>query len=125
MHFMDPNQTKIIELLRKTHLTALNEIERVNLRIAELESRDRKNAQPSARKPTVEKPAPNPPTAPKQTENGLWNEHEVAKYIKLSVTSVRRWRWLRKGPKFVKIGAAVRYRRGDVEAWLNSCPGSA
>ena len=41
MHFMDPNQTRIIELLREVHLIAIKEIERLNLRIAELESQDR------------------------------------------------------------------------------------
>ncbi len=30
---------------------------------------------------------------------------------------------LRKGPKFLKIGAAVRYKREDVSSWLESCPG--
>jgi len=95
------------------------------LRIAELESQDRKDGPPPDRKPTVEKPAPNPPTAPNQSETGLLNEHEVAAYLKISVASVRRWRLFRKGPKFVKIGAAVRYRRGDMEAWLNSCAGMA
>jgi len=48
---MDTNQAKIIELLQYVHLTAINEIERLNLRIAELESRDRQLAQPPARKP--------------------------------------------------------------------------
>jgi len=121
---MDSNQTKIIELLREAHLTAIKEIERLNFRIAELESRDRQKAQPLVKTPTVEKPAPNPPTAPK-SETGLLNEHEVAAFLNISVASVRRWRWLRKGPKFVKIGSAVRYRRRDVEAWLDSCSGMA
>ena len=101
------------------------ESERLNLRIAELESRERQPAQLPASKPTVEKPAPNPPTAPNQSETGLLNEHEVARYLKISVASVRRWRLFRKGPKFVKIGSAVRYRKQDVETWLNSCPGMA
>jgi predicted DNA-binding transcriptional regulator AlpA len=47
------------------------------------------------------------------------NDHEVAAYLKIGVASVRRWRLLRTGPKFVKIGAAVRYRREDVEKWLS------
>jgi excisionase family DNA binding protein len=122
---MDPNQTKVIELLREVHRIAIKEIERLNVRIAELESRDRKPAQPPAKNPTTERPAPNPPTAPNQSETGLLNEHEVARYLKISVASVRRWRLFRKGPKFVKIGSAVRYRKQDVETWLNSCPGMA
>jgi predicted DNA-binding transcriptional regulator AlpA len=50
----------------------------------------------------------------------LLNEHQVAKFLQLSVASVRRWGLFRTGPKYLKIGAAVRYRREDVEAWLSS-----
>jgi hypothetical protein len=46
---MDSTQTKIIELLREVHLLALKEIERLNLRIAELENENRQQAATSAR----------------------------------------------------------------------------
>ena len=36
---MDPNQSHMIELLREVHLIAFKEIERLNLRIVELETR--------------------------------------------------------------------------------------
>jgi predicted DNA-binding transcriptional regulator AlpA len=52
----------------------------------------------------------------------LMNEHDVAGITGLSVASVRRWRLLRQGPKFMKIGAAVRYRPEDVTSWLESRP---
>lgn len=52
----------------------------------------------------------------------LMNEHDVARLTGLSVASVRRWRLRRVGPRYVKIGAAVRYRRSDIEAWLSSRP---
>jgi len=52
----------------------------------------------------------------------LLNEHDVARITGLSVASVRRWRLLRQGPKYLKIGAAVRYRPEDVSAWLQSRP---
>jgi len=52
----------------------------------------------------------------------LLNEHEVARITGLSVASVRRWRLSRQGPKYLKIGAAVRYRPEDVSAWLESRP---
>jgi hypothetical protein len=35
---MDSNQDKIVALLRETHLTTFKEIERLNLRIAELQA---------------------------------------------------------------------------------------
>jgi predicted DNA-binding transcriptional regulator AlpA len=52
----------------------------------------------------------------------LLNEHDVARITGLSVASVRRWRLLRQGPKYLKIGAAVRYRPEDISAWLKSRP---
>ncbi len=52
----------------------------------------------------------------------LLNEHQVAHLIGLSVASVRRWRLLRQGPTYIKIGAAVRYKPADVSAWLDSRP---
>jgi predicted DNA-binding transcriptional regulator AlpA len=52
----------------------------------------------------------------------LLNEHDVARITGLSVASIRRRRLLRQSPKFLKLGAAVRYKQGDVSAWLESCP---
>jgi predicted DNA-binding transcriptional regulator AlpA len=52
----------------------------------------------------------------------LLNERDVACITDLSVASVRRWRLLRQGPKYLKIGAAVRYRIEDVRAWLGTRP---
>ena len=50
------------------------------------------------------------------------NEHDVARITGLSVASVPRWRLLRQGPKYIKIGAAVRYRPEDITAWLETRP---
>jgi len=52
----------------------------------------------------------------------LITEHDVARISGMSVASVRRWRLLRQGPKYLKIGAAVRYKQGDLSAWLASRP---
>lgn len=52
----------------------------------------------------------------------LLNEHDIARITGLSVASVRRWRLLRLGPKYLKIGAAVRYKPEDIAAWLESRP---
>ncbi len=52
----------------------------------------------------------------------LLNEYDVARVTGLSVASVRRWRLLRQGPRYVKIGAAVRYRPEDLAAWIESRP---
>lgn len=52
----------------------------------------------------------------------LLNEHDVARITRLSVSSVRRWRLLRQGPKYLKIGSAVRYKPEHVSAWIESRP---
>jgi hypothetical protein len=53
----------------------------------------------------------------------LLNEHGVAKQLGVSVGTVRRWRLLRQGPKFLRVGAAsVRYRPEDLAAYIEQCP---
>ena len=53
----------------------------------------------------------------------LFNEREVAERLAVSVATIRRWRLFRQGPMYIKVGgAAVRYRREDVESWLCSRP---
>ena len=53
----------------------------------------------------------------------LLNEHDVAGLLKVSLASIRRWRQERQGPNFIKIGASVRYRSGDVQKWIRQQPG--
>jgi predicted DNA-binding transcriptional regulator AlpA len=52
----------------------------------------------------------------------LLNEHAVAEVLGVSVATIRRWRSLEQGPRFIKVGFAVRYRNEDVAAWLESRP---
>jgi predicted DNA-binding transcriptional regulator AlpA len=58
----------------------------------------------------------------KERLQSLLNEFDVARVTGLSVASVRRWRLLRQGPKYLKIGAAVRYKPEDLTSWLESRP---
>lgn len=52
----------------------------------------------------------------------LLNEHDVARVTGLSVASVRRWRLLRLGPRYLKLGSSVRYRAADVTYWIQNRP---
>jgi hypothetical protein len=52
----------------------------------------------------------------------LMTEQEVSRRLSVSVASLRRWRLLRRGPAFVKVGSLVRYSLVDLEAWLASLP---
>jgi predicted DNA-binding transcriptional regulator AlpA len=56
------------------------------------------------------------------TLENLLNERDIARLTGLSLASVRRWRLLKQGPKFLKLNAAVRYRAEDLKAWLESRP---
>jgi len=49
-------------------------------------------------------------------------EKEVAEQIKVSLASLRRWRLLQRGPRFIKVGALVRYRAEDLQQWLETLP---
>lgn len=52
----------------------------------------------------------------------LLNEWDVARITGMSIGSVRRWRLLGQGPRYLKLGFAVRYRPEDVQTWLDSRP---
>ena len=54
--------------------------------------------------------------------DALLDERDLARITGLSLASVRRWRLFRQGPKYLKIGAAVRYRAEDVRVWLETRP---
>jgi hypothetical protein len=43
---------------------------------------------------------------------------EVAEHLGIPLRTLGQWRYLGTGPQFLKIGRHVRYRWGDVEAWL-------
>lgn len=44
----------------------------------------------------------------------------LAKRLNLSQATLQKWRLNGTGPRFLKLGRAVRYRVSDVEAWLAS-----
>jgi predicted DNA-binding transcriptional regulator AlpA len=116
MPCMDTNQAKVIELLREVHLLAFKEIERLILRIAELENQPRQFLETP-----IIKRSQAPASSKNQPEAEVLNEKQVAAYLAVTVSSLRRWRLFRKGPRFLKVGSLVRYKRVDVEEWFNAC----
>jgi hypothetical protein len=50
----------------------------------------------------------------------LLTEHDVAEILAVEPTTLRRWRWAGIGPRFRKIGAAVRYHPTDVDAFISA-----
>lgn len=53
------------------------------------------------------------------TDERLFTETVTAEFLGVTLASLRKWRWERKGPAFIKIGRLVRYRKEDLEAWLD------
>ena len=47
----------------------------------------------------------------------LLNQIDLARRWRISPRTLERWRWLRKGPPFMRIGGAIRYRIEDVETF--------
>ena len=47
-------------------------------------------------------------------------EREVAHLFGFTIPFLRRARHERRGPKFLKLGKMVRYRRSDIEAYLTA-----
>jgi predicted DNA-binding transcriptional regulator AlpA len=45
---------------------------------------------------------------------------ELSEFIGVAVKTLANWRSQAIGPKYVKPGGRVRYRRSDVEKWLAS-----
>lgn len=56
--------------------------------------------------------------------SNLLNERDIARITGMSLATVRRWRLLRQGPRYIKLNSAVRYHPEDVSAWLDSRPAS-
>ena len=50
----------------------------------------------------------------------LLDEKDLARQLKISVKTVQAWRFQSRGPAYIKMGSAVRYRPADVEAFLES-----
>ena len=45
---------------------------------------------------------------------------EAAQYVRLGKPTLERFRLTGKGPKYCKLGGAVRYRRCDLDEWLQT-----
>lgn len=45
---------------------------------------------------------------------------EAAQYVRLGKPTLERFRLTGDGPKYCKLGGAVRYRKADLDEWLAS-----
>ncbi len=54
-----------------------------------------------------------------ECQPSLLKESEAARILNVEIATLRRWRWAGKGPRFLKIGGAVRYGPADLEAFIS------
>lgn len=50
----------------------------------------------------------------------LLTSPETAAYLKVPERTLNDWRYRKIGPPFLRVGRHVRYRRSDVDEWLNT-----
>ena len=53
------------------------------------------------------------------TRNELLSTKEAARYLRLSHRTLERYRVTGEGPRYLKVGRRVFYRRTDLDAWLD------
>jgi hypothetical protein len=49
----------------------------------------------------------------------LLTEHQAAVLLMLSPATLKKWRRTRRGPRYYRLGSAVRYKREDLEAFVS------
>ena len=53
-------------------------------------------------------------------DDQLLTPDEVREILQVSHSTLEQWRWLGKGPRWLKVGRHVRYRRVDVRGWIGN-----
>src|SRR4051794_6655064 len=57
-----------------------------------------------------------------ETIDALWTDRDLSFLLGVSIPTLRRWRQYGHGPRYIKIGSAVRFRTTDVASWMESIP---
>ena len=47
-------------------------------------------------------------------------ERDAARYMGLSIATLRMYRRLGRGPAYLRLGRAIRYPLADLDSWLNA-----
>jgi excisionase family DNA binding protein len=50
----------------------------------------------------------------------LWTAEQVAEYLAVPLGTLYQWSHRRQGPKVMRVGRHLRYRRADVDRWLRA-----
>ena len=54
-----------------------------------------------------------------RAEPAVMNTANAAAYLDMRPGPLEIWRSTRRGPPYIKVGRSVRYRRSDLDAWLD------
>jgi excisionase family DNA binding protein len=52
-------------------------------------------------------------------QDGLLDTEQAAEYLRVGPQTIRNWRTKGRGPEALKVGSLVRYRRSDLDRWLD------
>ena len=68
---------------------------------------------------SVSIPAMERKAMPDRTELGVrhLDQRDLGRRWHMSVRTLERWRWCKRGPKYIKVGGRVLYRLADIEAF--------
>ena len=70
-------------------------------------------------KPATTGDNPKRPTGRGHMTDKLLTQQQLADELQLSLRTLERWRQQGTGPAFIQVGRSPRYRRADVDAWLD------
>jgi excisionase family DNA binding protein len=54
------------------------------------------------------------------TTDTYFTPREAAEYLRSSTSTLAKARLTKRGPTFVRIGRAIRYRKADIDAWMST-----
>jgi excisionase family DNA binding protein len=53
-------------------------------------------------------------------EKAMFNSREASAYLGCSESVMRLWRSQGQGPRYFRAGKLIRYRRADLDAWIEA-----
>jgi excisionase family DNA binding protein len=60
------------------------------------------------------------PTADGSRADEILDITDVARFLNVTVSAIRRWIRERRGPRYFRAGRLIRFRRSDLEAWIEA-----
>lgn len=54
------------------------------------------------------------------TDDQLIDQLAMCRMLGITTKTAETWRVRGRGPRFIKVGSLVRYRKADIQAWLTS-----